>query len=1174
MTAESISQRDDPYRLGRAIAMCSSTRPRDHTLPAAKILSVPVWWRACWCLFILFPPGIPCQITTGQLQALQNQAIEQFRSGHLTEAAEAGERALKEARQLYSPRDVGLVDSLNLLGDILKAQRRSAEAKVAYAEAVQILEHAPNADQGDLATLMNSLGQVETDLGQFVEAETSLEQSLNIRKNFKGDVALAGEVYNNLALLQVRLGRFKEAEDSYKEALKMITQARGDHSPDAATVLNGLAELYRETARYPQAIDFQKQALQIRELVLKPEDFQIATSLNNLGLAYIGEGEYTKAEDLFNRSLDIRRRVTGDSSAATALALNNLALLYGILGRFEEAKSFYQQALDIRKRVLGPEHPETLQALANLGDMSRELGEFDVAEALLSESLTLHEKLFGPDSLLTANVLRDLAKLYGDQGRTAKGLALASRLLTIAKRVYGPNSDATVSALVVEANIDMEADEDASAETPLTDALKIWEVLPAHAGAENPGILNNLAGLYRRRGQLGKAEETYSRSLAMLQATLGPNCPDIANPLQGLGDIYSVQGHYDKAEAAFARALMIYEHSFGPSHFKTAIALNNLATLYDATNRFEQAETLYLRAISISRDALGSSHPTTASLLYNLGDHYKTRRMWPDALFYLAEALKSAELSLGSGHSLTAHIRDDLARVRLLQGDRAAAISLLKNAGGARLEWLWSALRLGSETTRRAGLRGLQQELHLIISVQNDDQELARLGLAMLLEGKDRVVEDTTAALDAIRQRQSGPDQSILRDLQANWQEQSRLSRRDDLATKKLTDKLHDQEDALLSRLSSKASLAPTYLDRPTTVAIASTLNKAALLEYVEFQTESTVPIDGKVPPNRDLHYGVYTLTANNFVRWQDLGPVDRIDNLVREYRSEMSTPGNDHAARQTGGELDALVFFPIRQSLPHYKEFYFAPDGLLRLLPFSGLSDERGRLSVRAYVIHNVGTGRDLLGTRSPVSAGESMVGGLASFGRPGRYADLTNALEEVRAVSRIIPGAQRIAPDQFTKDFFQNRVISPRILHLVTHGDFARGSLAIKDANISEDNVLTTQEVAALNLVGTQLVVLSACDTAVASVTFADGLTGFQRSLTLAGAHSELLALWPVDDIQTPELMVQFYENVFKKKKTLSASLRKVQVRMAKKGVPERYWAPFVLYGKDVYVTDKPSR
>jgi CHAT domain-containing protein len=151
---------------------------------------------------------------------------------------------------------------------------------------------------------------------------------------------------------------------------------------------------------------------------------------------------------------------------------------------------------------------------------------------------------------------------------------------------------------------------------------------------------------------------------------------------------------------------------------------------------------------------------------------------------------------------------------------------------------------------------------------------------------------------------------------------------------------------------------------------------------------------------------------------------------------------------------------------------------------------------------------------------------------------------------------------------------VDSPRILHLATHGYYfenssqatdplLRAGLALFAANLHDEGVLTAKEAAMLRLRGTQLVVLSACETGLGDLSFSDGVIGLQRSLALAGARSQILTLWPVNDAKTTELMVSFYKNLFEKKMTKAEALRQAQIDMSDRGVDPYYWAPFVLYG-----------
>ena len=176
--------------------------------------------------------------------------------------------------------------------------------------------------------------------------------------------------------------------------------------------------------------------------------------------------------------------------------------------------------------------------------------------------------------------------------------------------------------------------------------------------------------------------------------------------------------------------------------------------------------------------------------------------------------------------------------------------------------------------------------------------------------------------------------------------------------------------------------------------------------------------------------------------------------------------------------------------------------------------------------------------------------------------------------------------------------RVQGPRVLHVATHGFFLSDEERVKGGHPTgaedpmlrsglffagadraksgvpsspdlDDGVLTAYEASGLNLQGTELVVLSACQTGQGEVKNGEGVFGLRRALQEAGAESVLMSLWAVQDRETRELMTLFYD------KWLSgmdkhAALRAAQLEMRRR-VKTRYghdlpnyWGGFVLVGR----------
>jgi CHAT domain-containing protein len=196
-------------------------------------------------------------------------------------------------------------------------------------------------------------------------------------------------------------------------------------------------------------------------------------------------------------------------------------------------------------------------------------------------------------------------------------------------------------------------------------------------------------------------------------------------------------------------------------------------------------------------------------------------------------------------------------------------------------------------------------------------------------------------------------------------------------------------------------------------------------------------------------------------------------------------------------------------------------------------------------------------------------------------QFGSLPGTAGEAAALKNILTNAQVLTGAQATEAALK-RIAAPRILHVATHGFFlpdqsqetisstrsvsldsrtqaARGEnpllrsgLALAGANkrqsgAGEDGILTALEAAGLDLWGTKLVVLSACETGVGEATNGEGVYGLRRALVLAGAESELMSLWQVSDAATRDLMVEYYKRL-QAGEGRSEALRQVQLKMLK--------------------------
>jgi CHAT domain-containing protein len=380
----------------------------------------------------------------------------------------------------------------------------------------------------------------------------------------------------------------------------------------------------------------------------------------------------------------------------------------------------------------------------------------------------------------------------------------------------------------------------------------------------------------------------------------------------------------------------------------------------------------------------------------------------------------------------------------------------------------------------------------------------------------------------------------------------------------------------------------------------------------VEFTTY--LPYNAKASGRREEAYGaaryaVYVLGRRGGApAFVDLGETSTIDRGVTQLRAALSDPRRTDTA-QLARALDELVMLPVRKLLGETQKLLLSPDGALNLIPFSALVDERGKYLVERYEITYLTSGRDLLrlGTQTKSRQGPMVIANpafdlrLATGAQPApttnaagskrsvdlsqaRFGPLKGTASEAIALKNLLVDARVLTQEQATEAALK-KVAGPRILHIATHGFFLpdqpqetiaqtrglslgggpqkvkgenpllRSGLAFAGANqlqdgAGEDGVLTALEAAGLDLWGTKLVVLSACETGVGDVKSGDGVYGLRRALILAGAESELMSLWQVSDAATRDLMVEYYK-LLQAGEGRTSALRRVQLAMLKSEV-----------------------
>jgi CHAT domain-containing protein len=734
---------------------------------------------------------------------------------------------------------------------------------------------------------------------------------------------------------------------------------------------------------------------------------------------------------------------------------------------------------------------------------------------------------------------------------------------------------------------------------------------------------SRLAVPYRRLGQRAAAEKLLRDAVQRLEAALGPEHPAVASALVTLGTVRQDAGDVEEGEALARRALAIVEKADGPAKLKADI-FNNLGTLaldrrnYDEADKYlraaaalgetlygvesvwiadtlvnlgivarqrkayDEAERYYLRALEIRQRIVPPDHPDVASNLNNLANLYSSRGDAQRSLETHHRALAIWEKAAGPYGSGTLTSLGNIARVHAASGDIANAVSFQRRADAALEVQLSLTLATGSERQKLASARSMAERTDRTISLSLDlaagNADASALAALVLLQRKGRVLDAVAATMAGLRERADAKDAQLLDQLSATTAALAKLALNGRQAM------AADQYRAEIARLEQRKERIETEISEQNAQfraqAVPVTLQRvqeaiprdAALIEFAVFR-----PFNPKAATNSaayaEPHYAAFVVKRQGTPRGVDLGPAAAIDAAVSAFRAALRDAKRTDVTKLARA-LDARVLAPLRPSAGAVSRLLVSPDGALNLIPFEALVDRQGRFAVERYAFSYLTSGRDLLrmAVERP-SRGAPVIVADPTLGAD--FPPLTGTAIEAQAILAVFPRARLLSRERASKGELA-RVHAPEILHIASHGVFLQDAkienpllrsgvalAAVSSASQGAD-VLTALEAANLDLWGTKLVTLSACDTGIGTVRNGEGVYGLRRAFVIAGAETLVMSLWPVSDYVTRQMMSSYYR-ALQRGVGRGQALRQAQLALladARRRHPF-YWASFIQAG-----------
>ncbi len=885
------------------------------------------------------------------------------------------------------------------------------------------------------------------------------------------------------------------------------------------------------------------------------EMFQLSTESQSLHRT----GKFDQAYPLAVRALESGERALGLNGGYLGEMLINLAELERTKDNLARAEELYQRAIAVDEAAYGRESPQLAYAIQRLGVLYTVNGEYAKAEPLLQEALAITEKTLGADDPRMVLSLMNISHLHENRQAYDQALPELQRARVIAEKELEPEDFNRI------------------------------------------GVLNNLGDLYIFTNRYDEAEPLTESVIEMLEKTRGPEYPRLAEPLSNLAVIAREKGQYSRALELLQRAKAIREKAYGPRNSQTATTFISIGNVYRAQGDYAKAIDNYQQARDVLETTAGPYHSLTLLTYVNVAIAYAALGDIGHAVEYqtLSESTleKSIDLNLAIGSE---HEKSQFLSATSERTDRTISMNASlapDNPGAIDLAAVVLLQRKGRVLDAVSGsMAALRQRMSPDDQKLLDELNVTTANLAKLaLHGAGKTpIEQYQAQLASLGKQRENLEAEISQ-RSAEFRTQARS------VTLSTVEAAIPAKAALVEFASYRPfdpkadSNSRAYGDPHYVVYVLRRQGEVHWKELGSAKTidDAVVALRGALrdPERKDLQH---------LARALDKKIMQPVRALAGDATQLLISPD---------GELNLIPFEALvdenQQYLVERYSISYLTTGrdLLRLevarASHSGpviIADPMfGEPAPRKPGIAEVVSTKQASGNPSRVAARRSMT--MAADLSAVYFAPLTGTAVEARAIQLQFPDAQLLTGRAATEAAVKH-VNAPSILHIATHGFFLtnpkppasansandtrgvqanadtenpllRSGLALAGANLGqtgpEKGILTALEASNLNLWGTKLVTLSACDTGVGEIRNGEGVYGLRRAFVLAGAESVVMSLWPVSDYATREMMTSYYKGL-KKGLGRGEALRQTKLAMLKRKDRQHpfYWASFIQSGE----------
>lgn len=942
------------------------------------------------------------------------------------------------------------------------------------------------------------------------------------------------------------VGDLKLANHYLKNTGNYLRLKKPDNPSIHLVIVHNVARVYQYESKYDSAMSFYNKAVDIYKTNHLKPGIEIVKVYNNIGSIYEDKANNRKALFYYDKALKLGLSCLKPDNIMISHIYNNIGLIESEMGNLQKALSYYRKDLAISEKILGKNHPDIAKSYVNIGNIFYQIGDLDNAAEYYNQALRIFIHIFGKDNQLIAQTYNNMGAVYYTEGNYEKAIEYFKKSMKIKEDILGLyNSDVAVACL-------------------------------------------NIGDTYYKLKKQKDAVRYMKKALAINLKLFGPDNPNIAPVYDSISQSYNDEKNYDQAIKYLIKELKIYKKSVGFHHPNTAYTLINIGSVYKDKKDDSSALQYFQHALfSLCPDFHNDSLQYNPKLTNIRSDNYLLQ-----ALNYKAETLSNFKQN--RDYLITALKTYDLA-IRLIDKIRIK----YKTEG--------SKLLLG-EQTHSIFEGGIKNCLTLYKLTGNE--YFREKAFSLSDESKSNVLLESI--LDSKAKKFAGIPDSLLTfetnlkdsltyyDVQIH-KELARGSKTDSLKLVTWQNKLfagNRKYNAFVSHLEKEYPRYYNLKFSSPKVSIRELQyrmlnNNKAIISY--FIGDSTLYIFSVTKH----HYQIKTEKIDsNFVR------------KIKNFRHAI-VKSDYNSYTQKAYLLYKLLLAPASTAIQK-KNLIIIPDGILGYLPFGALISQPvpslNNANYRDYSkLHYVVLNHDISYNYSamlleelqnrPVHNDDKEFVGIAPvfnntnyagkdslrYGFSKRLSPLPASEEEVKGIynlfekkesfwDRLLDNQSKILlHNQATESYVKSDNISHyRYIHFATHAYVNEtnpelsGVILERKPGTKSDGILSSGEIYNLKL-HADLVVLSACETALGKLVKGEGIMSLTRSFLYAGASNVIVSLWNVTDKSTSSLMIDLYGNLLQNQSitTSLADAKRTLIRKTAYSAPV-YWSPFILTGQ----------